>query len=52
MALNEAYGIGYDEYTRYADRIQAVTAKRIREVAREIIRPEIAVRAIIASERV
>jgi zinc protease len=47
MALNEAYGIGYDDYTRYAERIEAVTAKRIREVAREIIRLDVAIRSII-----
>lgn len=52
MALNEAYGIGYDEYARYADRIQAVTAKRVRDVAREIIRLDVAVRSIIASDKV
>jgi zinc protease len=48
MALNEAYGIGYDEHMRYAERIEAVTAPRIREVAREIIRLDAAVRSIIA----
>jgi zinc protease len=52
MALNEAYGIGYDEYAKYANHIQAVTAKRVREVAREIIRLDVAVRSIIATEKV
>lgn len=52
MALNEAYGIGYDEYTKYADRIQAVTAKKVRDVAKEIIRLDVAIRAIIATEKV
>lgn len=52
MALNEAYGVGYDDYTRYAERIQAVTAKRVREVVREIVRLDVAVRSIIASDKV
>lgn len=49
MALNEAYGIGYDHHTKYAQHIQSVTKKRIREVAQEIIRLDAAVRAIIAN---
>jgi zinc protease len=49
MALNEAYGIGYDDYAKYADRIAAVTAPRVREVAKEIIRLDVAVRSIVAA---
>jgi zinc protease len=52
MALNEAYGIGYDDYTHHADRIQAVTAKRVREVTREIVRLDVAIRSIIATDKV
>ncbi|MCK6544411.1 insulinase family protein [Myxococcota bacterium] len=52
MALNETYGIGYAEYAKYAEKIQAVTAKRIRDVAREIIRFDASVRAVVATERV
>jgi zinc protease len=51
MALNEAYGIGYDEYARYAERIQAVTARRVREVAREIIRLDASVRSIVSAQK-
>lgn len=52
MALNEAYGVGYDDYARYADRIAAVTPARIREVARDIIRMDAAVRAVVATDKV
>ena len=37
MALNEAYGLGYDDYARYADRITAVTAAQVHEVARDLL---------------
>lgn len=49
MALNEAYGIGYDEHARYEARIAQVTAKRIREVAREVIRLDRAVRSVVSA---
>lgn len=48
MALNEAYGLGYDEHAKYADRIEAVTADSVQQVAREIIHLDNAVRAIVA----
>ena len=48
MALNEAYSLGYDEHSRYAERIQAVTADSVQQVARDIIDLNKAVRAIVA----
>lgn len=48
MALNEAYGLGYDEHARYASRIEAVTAAEVREVAQRVIRFDAAVRSVIA----
>ncbi|MCB9650393.1 MAG: insulinase family protein [Deltaproteobacteria bacterium] len=48
MALNEAYHLGYDEHARYAARVEAVTAKAVQEVARDIIRLDRAVRSVVA----
>ncbi|MBK8012685.1 MAG: insulinase family protein [Deltaproteobacteria bacterium] len=48
MALNEAYGIGYDEHARYAERLEAVDARRIREVAREILDLDRVVRSLVS----
>lgn len=48
MALSEAYGLGYDEHSRYAARIEAVTAASVQQVARDIIDLDKAVRAIVA----
>jgi zinc protease len=47
MALNEAYGIGYDDHTKYASRIESITKKQVREVAREIIRFDRVVRSAV-----
>lgn len=49
MALNEAYGLGYDDYLRYGERIQAVTLESVRETAREIIRFDRMVRSVVAA---
>lgn len=51
MALNEAYGIGYDDHAKHADRILAVTADDVRDVARQIIRLDAAVRSIVSPSR-
>jgi zinc protease len=50
MALNEAYGIGYDDHTKYAGRIEAITKKQVRDVAREIIRFDRVVRSVVEVE--
>ncbi len=49
MALNEAYGLGYDHHAGHAERIEAVTAKTIRETARELLRMDRSVRVVVAS---
>jgi len=35
MALHELYGLGYDEYRKYPERIEAVTARDLQRVARK-----------------
>jgi zinc protease len=47
MAFNEAYGLGYDETFRYAERISAVDAAALREAAARYITPDKAVTAVI-----
>ncbi len=49
MALNEAYGLGYDHHSRHAANIEAVTAKTIRDTARDLLRMDRSVRVIVAS---
>ncbi len=39
LALDQAYGFGPEEHRRYAERIEAVTASAIREVAERILDP-------------
>lgn len=50
MALNEAYGLGYDSYAKYADQINGVTAARVHEVAREIIRYDRSVLSVVEAK--
>ncbi|MEO1233652.1 MAG: pitrilysin family protein [Myxococcota bacterium] len=47
MVLNATYGIGYDSYARHAEQVGAVTAEEVRDIARELIRPERVVRSIV-----
>jgi zinc protease len=51
MALNEAYGVGYDDHAKYADRILGVRAKDVRDVARDIVRLDAAVRSVVTPAR-
>ncbi|MBI5286229.1 MAG: insulinase family protein [Deltaproteobacteria bacterium] len=37
MAFNELYGLGYDEYKRYASKIEAVTIEDVMRVAQRYI---------------
>ena len=37
LAFNERYGLGYDEYLRYAENIEAVTPKKVRKAARKYL---------------
>ena len=43
-----AVSLEYDEHARYAARVEAVTAKAVQEVARDIIRLDRAVRSVVA----
>jgi len=36
-ALDELYGLGYDAYEQYADRVNAVTLEEVRRVARQFL---------------
>lgn len=47
MALNEAYGLGYAHYADFADRIDAVTGPMVVDVARDVIRFDRMVRAVV-----
>lgn len=47
MVYSELYGLGWDEHTRYAGRVEAVTAKRVRDVARDLVRYDRAVRSLV-----
>ena len=39
-ALDELYGLGYDNYQYYTDRINAVTKQQIRDIATQFFRPD------------
>lgn len=49
IAYDDAYGVGADGYQRYEERIGAVTAERVLEVARRTIAPERGSLAILGS---
>jgi len=49
-ALDELYGLGYDNAERDDARIEAVTAEEVREAAREYLNPDRAILAIIRGE--
>lgn len=40
MALHEIYGLGHDHHLRYPERIKAVTAQDVTDLARELFVPE------------
>ena len=47
LAFNECYGLGWDEYTRYAAGVLAVTVADVQRVAREYLDPRKEVVAIV-----
>lgn len=47
MALNAAYGLGYDAHVRYADSVTAVSPDAVRDIARELVRFDRVVRAVV-----
>ncbi len=50
LALNELYGLGYDEYRRYPEKIEAVTAEDVLRVAQRIIRLDRYTLAVVRPE--
>jgi zinc protease len=47
MTLGELYRLGYDDYTRYGERIAAVSAADVQRVARDYLRPEGLVEVVV-----
>ena len=47
MALDAAYGMGMDNFLHYAERVAAVTAEDVRQVARRVIDFERSALAIV-----
>ena len=47
MALNEAYELGWEDYLRYASRIEAVTTDSVHQVAKDLIRFDRAVTSVV-----
>jgi zinc protease len=43
MALDELYGLGYDYFGRFTEKMDLVTLKEVQRAIREIVRPESAV---------
>jgi zinc protease len=52
LAFHEAYGVGWDEYRRYAPGILAVTAADVQRVARKYLDPRRAILATVKPEEV
>ncbi|MSP61855.1 MAG: insulinase family protein [Myxococcales bacterium] len=52
LAFHEAYGLGWDEYRRYAPAIHAVSAADVQRVARTYLDPQRAVLAVVKPEEV
>ena len=50
MALNAAYGLGYDAHAHYAERITAVSPEDILAVARDVIRFDACVRSVVGPD--
>ena len=50
LAFHEAYGVGWDEYRRYAPGILAVSAADVQRVAKKYLDPERAILATVKPE--
>ncbi|MFQ5952759.1 MAG: M16 family metallopeptidase [Candidatus Omnitrophota bacterium] len=51
MSMSELYGLGYDNYKLYPDRIRAVTKNDIREVAKQVLNLDSSAEVIIHSSK-
>ncbi len=47
LALNELYGLGYDEYRRYGSKVNAVTVDDVLRVAQKYIHPDRFTRVLV-----
>ncbi len=47
LAFHEAYGLGWAEWSRYPERLAAVTADDVNRVARQYLRDELAITATV-----
>jgi zinc protease len=50
LAFHEAYGMGWDEYRRYAPSVEKITAADVQRVARRVLDPRRAITAIVRPE--
>ena len=50
MALSEAYGLGYDSYSKFTEKIMAVTAQDVHSLAADIIQYDKSVISIVEAE--
>lgn len=47
MALDHCYGVGADDFLSYAEKVQAVTAEEVREVAGRVLDPQQSALALV-----
>jgi predicted Zn-dependent peptidase len=52
MSFNERYGLGWDEFMRFPERINAVTAEEVLRAARKYIRLDAPVLGIVTPGKV
>lgn len=50
MALNEAYGLGYDEHLRHADALKRVTRESVREIAQQLVQFNRVTQVVVRSQ--
>ena len=50
LAFNDLYGLGYTEYLRYPEAIQAVTVRDVQRVSRTVLAPGKEVVAVVGPE--
>ena len=50
MALSEAYGLGYDSYSKFTEKIMAVTTQDVHALAKDIIQYDKSVISVVEAE--